>query len=305
MPPSRRRSPRTRPSSAIPSPRQFPAGPGDAPVDGDRPDARDGRPRRPCGSQDDPDDGVPILHVTHAEAQARGRRGGRRRRVARSGPARAAAARRRRPSSSASTRARRRARRRRGRRAGRLHVPPARLLRARPRAPRLQPHAAENRPRRGHRSRGSTLEEDLTRGGFCQAVDRSDQEVAAARATGSAASSSTAARGRPGAGPAPAAGRPPDRPRSPKQPREVAPPTGPVTVESGVSMRDFSQALGIPMPQIIKMLMDMGSMKTATQTLTDDEVELIAAELGARGHDQARGRRRGRARSRSTTPTRR
>jgi translation initiation factor IF-2 len=33
------------------------------------------------------------------------------------------------------------------------------------------------------------------------------------------------------------------------------------------------------MPQIIKMLMEMGSMKTATQTLTDDEVQLIAAEL--------------------------
>src|SRR4051794_19060273 len=45
-------------------------------------------------------------------------------------------------------------------------------------------------------------------------------------------------------------------------------------------MRDFSQALGVPMPQIIKMLMEMGSMKTATQTLTDDEVELIATELG-------------------------
>ena len=44
-------------------------------------------------------------------------------------------------------------------------------------------------------------------------------------------------------------------------------------------MRDFSQALGVPMPQIIKMLMDLGQMKTATQSLSDDEVELIAAEL--------------------------
>src|SRR5215813_7803854 len=85
--------------------------------------------------------------------------------------------------------------------------------------------------------------------------------------------------GRPGAG---QRQRPGDRaePRQPKAPREVAPPTGPVTVESGVTMRDFSQALGVGMAQIIKMLMDMGSMKTATQTLTDDEVELIAAELG-------------------------
>jgi len=86
--------------------------------------------------------------------------------------------------------------------------------------------------------------------------------------------------GRPGAG---QRQRPGDRAggdRAPKTPREVAPPTGPVTVESGVTMRDFSQALGVGMAQIIKMLMDMGSMKTATQTLTDDEVELIAAELG-------------------------
>ena len=34
------------------------------------------------------------------------------------------------------------------------------------------------------------------------------------------------------------------------------------------------------MPQIIKLLMNLGTMKTATQSLTDDEVELIASELG-------------------------
>jgi translation initiation factor IF-2 len=33
------------------------------------------------------------------------------------------------------------------------------------------------------------------------------------------------------------------------------------------------------MPQIIKLLMGLGQMKTATQSLSDDEVELIAAEL--------------------------
>src|SRR5207248_2639625 len=57
------------------------------------------------------------------------------------------------------------------------------------------------------------------------------------------------------------------------------PPTGPVSVESGVSVRDFSQALGVPMQNIIKSLMGLGVMKTATQTLSDEEVELIAAEL--------------------------
>jgi translation initiation factor IF-2 len=65
----------------------------------------------------------------------------------------------------------------------------------------------------------------------------------------------------------------------PKQPREVVPPTGPATVESGVTLRDLSQALGVPMGEIIKILMGLGQMRTATQSLTDEEVELVAAEL--------------------------
>src|SRR5438045_7085402 len=66
-----------------------------------------------------------------------------------------------------------------------------------------------------------------------------------------------------------------------REPRPPAPPpTGPVSVESGVSVRDFSQALGVPMPQIIKILMNLGQMRTATQSLSDEEVELIAAEIG-------------------------
>jgi translation initiation factor IF-2 len=85
--------------------------------------------------------------------------------------------------------------------------------------------------------------------------------------------------GRPGTG---QRQRPGDRSaeRAPRQQREVVAPTGPATVESGVTLRDFSQALGVAMPQIIKLLMNLGTMKTATQSLTDDEVQLIAAELG-------------------------
>ena len=64
-------------------------------------------------------------------------------------------------------------------------------------------------------------------------------------------------------------------------PRAPAPPpaTGPVTVESGVTVKDLSAALGVPMAQIIKTLMGLGQMRTATQSLTDDEVELIASEV--------------------------
>src|SRR4051812_30247967 len=60
----------------------------------------------------------------------------------------------------------------------------------------------------------------------------------------------------------------------------AAPPTGPVSVESGVTVRDLSQALGVSMPQIIKILMGLGAPKTATQSLSDEEGELIAAEGG-------------------------
>ena len=56
-------------------------------------------------------------------------------------------------------------------------------------------------------------------------------------------------------------------------------PTGPVTVESGVTVKDLSAALGVPMAQIIKILMGLGQMRTATQSLSDEEVELIAAEV--------------------------
>src|SRR5436309_8410905 len=67
----------------------------------------------------------------------------------------------------------------------------------------------------------------------------------------------------------------------PREPRTTAPvqPTGPVTVQSGVTVRDFSQALGVPMPELIKILMNLGQMRTATQSLSDEELELIGAEL--------------------------
>jgi translation initiation factor IF-2 len=52
-----------------------------------------------------------------------------------------------------------------------------------------------------------------------------------------------------------------------------------VTVESGVNVKDLSQALGVPMPELIKILMGLGQMRTATQSLSDEEVEVIGTEL--------------------------
>jgi translation initiation factor IF-2 len=64
-----------------------------------------------------------------------------------------------------------------------------------------------------------------------------------------------------------------------KQPREIVAPTGPVTVSSGVTVVELSQALGVKVPEIIKVLMGLGAMKTQTQSLTDEEVELLAAQF--------------------------
>jgi translation initiation factor IF-2 len=72
-----------------------------------------------------------------------------------------------------------------------------------------------------------------------------------------------------------------ERPAEPRaKPREVAQPTGPVTVPSGVTVRDLSQALGIPAAQLIKFMMGLGEMVQITQSLSDDAVQLIATEVG-------------------------
>src|SRR5512132_2295752 len=65
------------------------------------------------------------------------------------------------------------------------------------------------------------------------------------------------------------------RPKSQPGPQ----PTGPVTVNSGVSVKDLSQALGVPAVQIIKIMMGLGELVTITQTLSDEAVQLIATEV--------------------------
>jgi translation initiation factor IF-2 len=69
-------------------------------------------------------------------------------------------------------------------------------------------------------------------------------------------------------------------PPKPRVEREAAPqPTGPVTVDSGATVKDVSAALGVPMPQIMKFLMGAGEMVNITQSLSDEAIELIAAEF--------------------------
>jgi translation initiation factor IF-2 len=79
-------------------------------------------------------------------------------------------------------------------------------------------------------------------------------------------------------------GRRDEAPRPKKEPREVVQPTGPVTVESGVTVQNLSQALGVTVPKLITILMGLGAPKTVTQSLSDEEVELIATEVGREVH---------------------
>ena len=66
----------------------------------------------------------------------------------------------------------------------------------------------------------------------------------------------------------------------PREKREEAPlPTGPVTVQSGVTVKDYAAALGVSTAVVIKTMMGLGELVTITQSLTDEAVELIGAEL--------------------------
>src|SRR3954465_2998683 len=51
-------------------------------------------------------------------------------------------------------------------------------------------------------------------------------------------------------------------------------------VEPGATVKDLADALGVAPTAIIKVLMTLGEMKTLTQTLSTEEIELIAEEMG-------------------------
>src|SRR5919106_12428 len=66
--------------------------------------------------------------------------------------------------------------------------------------------------------------------------------------------------------------------RSPVE--EEEPESSGVRVEPGATVKDLGDALGVPPTQIIKVLMGLGEMKTLTQTLSTEEIELVSEELG-------------------------
>src|SRR5215216_4119659 len=78
---------------------------------------------------------------------------------------------------------------------------------------------------------------------------------------------------------APAAPAPTREPeRAPVEEEEPA--SSGARVEPGATVKDLGDALGVPPTQVIKVLMGLGEMKTLTQTLSTEEIELVAEELG-------------------------
>ncbi len=59
----------------------------------------------------------------------------------------------------------------------------------------------------------------------------------------------------------------------------VAEPTA-IRVNSGSTVKDVAEYLDVRVPEVIAKLMALGEMKTQTQTLSDETIEVLASELG-------------------------
>ena len=55
--------------------------------------------------------------------------------------------------------------------------------------------------------------------------------------------------------------------------------TDTIRVNSGSTVKDIAEYLGVPVPEVIKKLMSLGEMATLTQTLSDDAIQVIADEF--------------------------
>ncbi|HEX5191566.1 MAG TPA: translation initiation factor IF-2 [Solirubrobacteraceae bacterium] len=99
--------------------------------------------------------------------------------------------------------------------------------------------------------------------------------------------------GGPGGGPGGGPNQPPRRQRrgrrrrgvyddeaesKPSRPLNEQPTT--IQINSGSTVKDVAEYLNVSTSEIIKKLMALGEMRTLTQTLSDDTIELLAVELG-------------------------
>ncbi len=158
---------------------------------------------------------------------------------------------------------------------------------ARPEAPAARPEAAEPASDAQRRSESDTAHKRPTR-----------DSLQGERAPGNAGGrrrvviDSQASRRTTG-GPPPPANQPPRRQRRGRRRRGVydeeaesrpsrtalAEPNA-IGINSGSTVKDVAEYLDVPVPEIMKQLMALGEMKTLTQTLSDEAIQVLAAELG-------------------------
>jgi translation initiation factor IF-2 len=55
--------------------------------------------------------------------------------------------------------------------------------------------------------------------------------------------------------------------------------TDTVRINSGSTVKDVAEYMGVPIPDVIKKLMSLGEMATLTQTLADDAIQVLADEF--------------------------
>jgi len=52
-----------------------------------------------------------------------------------------------------------------------------------------------------------------------------------------------------------------------------------IRINSGSTVKDVAEYMGVPIPEVIKKLMSLGEMATLTQTLSDDAIQVLAEEF--------------------------
>jgi translation initiation factor IF-2 len=64
------------------------------------------------------------------------------------------------------------------------------------------------------------------------------------------------------------------------RPTEVKVDNSAIQINSGSTVKDVAEYLNVAVPEVMKKLMALGEMKTLTQTLSDESIEVLASELG-------------------------
>jgi translation initiation factor IF-2 len=66
----------------------------------------------------------------------------------------------------------------------------------------------------------------------------------------------------------------------PAAPRTALAEPDAIQINSGSTVKDVAEYLDVPVPEVMKKLMALGELKTLTQTLSDEAIQVLATELG-------------------------